>query len=48
MSRTIRVIRSVLSAPFAIGAMVLMGIAVWIMPKPQRLENPYEPNDPRL
>ncbi len=32
-----RVIRTLLSAPFAIGAVILMGIAVWLLPKPERL-----------
>ncbi len=37
--RVIRLIRTIISAPFAVGAVVLMGIAVFILPKPERLKN---------
>jgi len=31
-------IRTVLSAPFAVAALALMSIALWILPKPKRLK----------
>lgn len=42
LSRLIRVSRAFISMPFAFLGITFMGIAVWIMPKPKRLESNHD------
>lgn len=42
MNRMLRILRTFASMPFAAVGITCMGIAIWIMPKPERLGGNHE------